>query len=61
MFPGRAWDWANIARKRHKGGELQQEAYVLLKESGLHFVGNVEAREIPEDAADVVVADGFTG
>ena len=52
---------ANIGTEEHKGGELQQEAYVLLKESGLHFVGNVEAREIPEDAADVVVADGFTG
>ena len=52
---------ANIGTEEHKGGELQQEAYVLLKESGLHFIGNVEAREIPEDAADVVVADGFTG
>ncbi|MBP3415031.1 MAG: phosphate--acyl-ACP acyltransferase, partial [Clostridia bacterium] len=32
-----------------------------LKESGLNFVGNVEARDIPYDACDVIVADGFTG
>lgn len=44
-----------------KGGELQHEAFALLRDSGLNFVGNIEAREIPHNAADVVVADGFTG
>lgn len=52
---------ANIGTEEHKGGELQHEAYALLKESGLNFVGNIEAREVPDDAAEVVVADGFTG
>ncbi|MDQ5983702.1 MAG: Phosphate acyltransferase [Eubacteriales bacterium SKADARSKE-1] len=52
---------ANIGTEEHKGGELQREAYLKLKDSGLNFVGNIEAREIPIDAAEVVVADGFTG
>ena len=34
---------------------------MLLKESPINFVGNIEARDIPMDAADVVVTDGFTG
>ena len=46
----------------HKGGELQQAAHKLLTaQAGIRFVGNIEAREIPYDAADVVVCDGFTG
>lgn len=52
---------ANIGTEAHKGGELQHEAYALLKESGLNFVGNIEARDVPDDAAEVVVTDGFTG
>ncbi len=53
---------ANVGSETHKGDALRQEAYALLKScSTIHFVGNVEAREIPYDAADVVVADGFTG
>ncbi|MCG6399597.1 hypothetical protein K6U50_05865, partial [Vibrio fluvialis] len=31
------------------------------KESSIHFIGNVEARELLNGAADVVVTDGFTG
>lgn len=52
---------ANIGVEPTKGTELYQEAYKLLKDSNLNFVGNVEAREIPLDGADVIVADGFTG
>jgi len=51
----------NNGVEEHKGGELQQTAYKLLKESGLPFVGNIEARQIPHGDADVVVTDGFTG
>ena len=51
----------NVGIEEHKGGEFQHEAYNRLKESNLNFVGNVEAREVPFDAADVVVTDGFTG
>lgn len=52
---------ANVGIEEHKGSELQQKAYSLLKDTNVNFVGNVEAREIPQDACDVVVADGFTG
>lgn len=51
----------NVGTEEHKGGEFQHEAYRKLKESNLNFVGNIEAREVPVDAADVVVTDGFTG
>ena len=51
----------NVGTEDCKGGDLQHEAFKLLKDSGLNFVGNIEARQIPFGAADVVVADGFTG
>ena len=52
---------ANIGTEDHKGGELQHEAFELLKNAGLNFTGNIEARDIPVDAGDVIVSDGFTG
>lgn len=52
---------ANVGSEPTKGNELYKEAYKLLKESDINFIGNVEAREIPIDGADVIVADGFTG
>lgn len=52
---------ANVGTEDHKGGTLQHETFALLQKSGLNFVGNVEARDIPGDGADVIVADGFTG
>ncbi|MBR7092402.1 MAG: phosphate acyltransferase PlsX [Clostridia bacterium] len=52
----------NIGTEDTKGGSLQLESYALLRQqSGLDFIGNVEAREIPNGAAQVLVADGFTG
>ena len=51
----------NIGAEDTKGGELQHAAFALLRESGLPFVGNVEARDVPAGAADVIVADGFSG
>ncbi len=44
-----------------KGSLLVQEAYPLLKASGLNFVGNAEGKDIPAGIADVIVTDGFTG
>ena len=45
-----------------KGNALNHEVYVLLKNNTLiDFIGNVEAREILQGKADVVVADGFSG
>lgn len=51
----------NVGVEDHKGGQFQREVYEKLKNSDLNFVGNVEAREVPINGADVVVTDGFTG
>ena len=51
----------NIGAEEEKGRELEHGAYELLKDSGLNFVGNVEARDVPLGAVDVIVTDGFTG
>lgn len=52
---------ANVGTEEHKGDELHQAAYKLLKESNLNFIGNVEGRDIPMTACDVLVCDGFSG
>lgn len=51
----------NVGTEESKGGELRAKAYELLKELPIRFVGNVEARDVPAGACDVVVTDGFTG
>ena len=55
----------NIGTEDSKGTPLQKEAYAKLRkahEQGLlNFVGNVEARDVPLGAVDVVVCDGFSG
>ena len=44
-----------------KGTDLHRDAYKLLGQSDINFIGNVEGRDIPFGTADVVVTDGFTG
>ncbi len=51
----------NVGTEEHKGSDLQHETYALLRDSDMAFVGNVEARDVPAGAADVIVADGFSG
>jgi glycerol-3-phosphate acyltransferase PlsX len=51
----------SIGEEETKGNELTREAHQLLKASRLHFVGNVEARDIFSGQVDVIVCDGFTG
>ena len=52
----------NNGAEAEKGCALTKEAYALLEaDKRLNFVGNVEAREIPHDQADVIVCDGFVG
>ncbi len=52
----------NNGAEETKGPPLYQQAHQLLKENPhIHFVGNIEPRDIPAGKADVVVADGFTG
>jgi len=55
----------NVGTEDTKGGELQHQAFALLKQAGeegrINFVGNVEGTGVFAGAADVVVTDGFTG
>lgn len=51
----------NIGTEEKKGNELAKQAFELIEQSNLNFVGNVEARDLLEGVADVVVTDGFTG
>ncbi|MGM9602494.1 MAG: phosphate acyltransferase PlsX [Faecousia sp.] len=55
----------NIGTEDSKGTDLQKQAYALLQNAGqqglINFVGNVEARDVPLGAVDVVVCDGFSG
>ncbi|OGO49432.1 MAG: hypothetical protein A2148_08110 [Chloroflexi bacterium RBG_16_68_14] len=51
----------NIGEEPTKGNELTQEVYARLRESGLHFIGNVEPDRVHHGLVDVVVTDGFTG
>lgn len=51
----------NIGIEENKGNELTKSTYPLLKELPINFVGNVEAREVPSGACDVLICDGFTG
>ncbi len=52
----------NIGSEAGKGNELAKAAYALLEgDERLHFIGNVEGRDLAGDDVDVVVTDGFTG
>ena len=55
----------NIGTEDSKGTDLQKQAYALLcgaaDQGFINFVGNVEARDVPLGAVDVVVCDGFSG
>lgn len=51
----------NIGTEEKKGNDLTKAAFELLKSAKINFIGNVEARDLLDGAADVVVTDGFTG
>jgi glycerol-3-phosphate acyltransferase PlsX len=51
----------SVGTEDKKGNALSKEAFKLLKQSNLNFVGNMEARDILSGEYDVVVADGFSG
>lgn len=51
----------SIGEEDTKGNELTKEAFKMLKGSALHFIGNVEGRDVYAGDADVIVCDGFTG
>ncbi|ASF39429.1 phosphate acyltransferase [Halobacillus halophilus] len=51
----------NVGTEDGKGTDLTKKTFQLLKEAPINFIGNVEARDLLDGAADVVVTDGFTG
>lgn len=51
----------NNGSEETKGRELELEAYKLLSQANINFVGNIEARYLPLGKCDVAVTDGFTG
>ena len=55
----------NVGTEDTKGGELQKEAFALLKRAGdegrINFIGNAEGSDLLTGKMDVLVADGFSG
>lgn len=52
----------NIGAEEEKGNALVKETYPLLEKlEGINFIGNIEARDIPNGEADVIVCDAFVG
>jgi glycerol-3-phosphate acyltransferase PlsX len=51
----------NVGEEKTKGTEVVTEAYKLISESKLNFIGNVEGGDILRAKADVVICDGFVG
>lgn len=52
----------NVGLEEEKGNSLVKETYPLLKEcKHINFIGSIEAREIPNNYADVIVCDAFVG
>jgi len=51
----------SIGEEDSKGNEVTREAFRILKEAPLNFIGNVEGRDIFNGKCDVIVCDGFIG
>lgn len=52
----------NIGTEEKKGNDVHKEAYQLLKANpNIHFVGNIEGRDIINGTVDLIVTDGFSG
>jgi phosphate acyltransferase len=51
----------SIGEEEGKGNELTREAFHLLKQLPINFIGNVEGRDLYTGKVDVIVADGFVG
>lgn len=51
----------NVGTEDGKGNDLTKKAFSEMEKSPINFIGNVEARDLLEGVADVVVTDGFSG
>lgn len=51
----------NVGTEDAKGNNVTKKAFQLLSKAPIHFIGNIEARDLLDGVADVVVTDGFSG
>ncbi|MDD4690231.1 MAG: phosphate acyltransferase PlsX [Eubacteriales bacterium] len=51
----------NVGVEEIKGNDVVKSAYNSIANTSLNFIGNVEARQFPDNACDVLIADGFAG
>lgn len=52
----------NIGEEESKGTDFVRQVFKLLEQTpSIHFIGNVEGRDIYTGKTDVIVADGFVG
>lgn len=51
----------SIGEEEGKGNALTKEAFDLIRRTNLHFVGNVEGRDVFTGDYDVIICDGFVG
>lgn len=51
----------NVGTEAMKGNEMTKAAYELLEASPIHFIGNIEARDVLHRNCDVLICDGFAG
>lgn len=51
----------NIGEESSKGTDFTREAHMMLSESKLNFIGNIEPKDVYKGKADVIVCDGFVG
>jgi len=59
--PNPAVGLMNVGEEESKGTGFAKEAYTLLSESKLNFVGNIEGRAVHSGKVDIVLVDGFVG
>ncbi|REK76470.1 phosphate acyltransferase PlsX [Paenibacillus paeoniae] len=51
----------NVGTEAKKGNEMTKAAYDLLEQAPIHFIGNVESRDVLNRNCDVIISDGFAG
>jgi glycerol-3-phosphate acyltransferase PlsX len=51
----------SVGAEAGKGNRQVRETTELFETSGLNFIGNIEANDLPKGVAEVVVCDGFVG
>lgn len=52
---------ANVGAEEGKGNDLAKKSFEELKTIDINFTGNIEARDVINNVADIIVCDGFTG